>query len=206
MKFSLFILTLFCLVTSNSQENKQYKRTKTEKVYVFQDGKEVEITEENQIVKITRNEFSIRMFCKAYIPENDEFNSVQVVVYTEREWFDKLEEGLVCDNIPCLTPGTGGAAHRKNGYESIYPCNGNGGHHYLMYTDEENKRLTLLDNFSDELKLEFPIYSITIDDHVFEFKNVPIGHIYFAVFIDRNNNEVIDENELTKLIVSFVEE
>ncbi len=86
----------------------------------------------------------------------------------------------------------------------------NEGHHYLFYSDDDDSRLTLIDE--DENSIIDTSWNIdklqmydtdTFEFTEYSFDELPLEDIYLVAISDLNNNEIIDEGECIKLVLTF---
>jgi hypothetical protein len=93
-------------------------------------------------------------------------------------------------------------APSSNGfYESL--IFNNSGHHYLFFENKNNRRVNLISEENGLLRLEFPVNKLFINNKDTGLKKVDINEFYLAILIDINLNKVIDEGELTRLVIKL---
>ena len=200
----IFILTLLITLTQackNSKTTNTTQETDSKKLTIFQNNTEIPIKNLSESVEIERKKFSLRFYNKKYNSENKEFYSAQIVAFIDKAEFDKIKIGISKSELPCFEPGSGMAPARSGKYESL--IFNNSGHHYTFYENSESKRLKLIDDSEELLKLEFEINSLYYDNKEVKMENTELKEFYIAFFIDRNLNGTIDKGELSKLTIKI---
>ena len=179
----------------NNSSNSDYNN-----VFFYQNGKETLLSKVDSI-NIEKNNFSLRFYNKKYNSETKEFYSIQIAAFLDIQELDKIKIGMAKQDLNCFEPGSGMAPSMSGKYENIFI--NNSGHHYLMYEDTSSKRLNLLKSEGEYYKFEFEINGIRKDKKDVSMKETEFSKFYLAILIDRNLNGIIDENELTKLIINI---
>jgi len=174
----------------------------TNRIIIYQDGKENQIVTGEQHFTIKRNDFSIRFYNKKYTSQTGKYHAAQIAVLTDKEALQNINVGMDTSETTCFSPGTGMAAPREGYGGSIIIKNH--GHHYLFYQDEEEKRVNLIGEKGELFKLEFLVNSVYENKKKIMLEDKPsLNEIYLAILIDRNSNEIIDKEELTKLTLKL---
>ncbi len=168
-------------------------------VYVFQNGIELPISTQSDTIEIDKSKFALRFYNKCYDSEANEFCATRIAAFYNAEQVPKMQTGMPIDSIGCFAPGTGMAATKNGGYESL--IFNSYGHHYLFYQDEENKRVNLIASFEDMLKLEFEIDSLNFMGHSTAMSQIQGSEFYILLFTDRNQNKIVDQGECKKLTI-----
>lgn len=167
-------------------------------VRVFQYDREIKAIEEGTSY-LDRKAFSLRFS----IPIE---GVVQLAALDDSSYYDLAEVGTKLEDIPYFVPGSGMAT--AGVYDSMYILNE--GHHYLFYSDDDDSRLTLIDEDENSIidtswnidKLQ--LYDAdTFEFTEYSFDELPQENIYLVAISDLNNNEIIDEGECIKLVLSF---
>ncbi|MDF2987998.1 MAG: hypothetical protein K0R50_3508 [Eubacterium sp.] len=168
-------------------------------VRVFQDGKEVKADSSDNLVHLERDTFSLRF--KMPIE-----STVQVAALDNQFDYDFAEKGMHLEDILYFTPGTGIAT--DGSYPSMYL--NNEGHHYMFYSDDNDSRLTLISEDEDSIiDADWQINSLLIYDSEsyeyseYSFWDFPLDNIYIIVINDIDSDNIIDEGEYSKLVVTF---
>jgi hypothetical protein len=201
------LITILTLVIGFTQACKTLKVGKgnkegfTTQLYVFQNGTEHPIINFSETIEIDRKEFSLRFYNKKYDSENKKFYSAQIAAFTDKSEFDKLKTDISKSNLPCFELGSGMAPDRSGKYESLIFKNN--GHHYTTYENSESKRLNLLKDLGELLKLEFEINSLYYDSKEVKMTETDLKEFYIAFLIDKNLNGTIDKGELNMLIIKI---
>lgn len=167
-------------------------------VRVFQNGREIK-TNSDGTAYLDRDAFSL----KFYMPLE---GIIQLAALDDRSYFDLAEEGTKLEDIPYFVPGSGLATDGL--YDSMYIINE--GHHYLFYSDDDDSRLTLIDEDENSIiDTSWDIEKLQMyDTDTFEFTEysfdeLPLEDVYLVAISDLNNNEIIDEGECIKLVLTF---
>ena len=197
-KIFILIITIIVLQSCNILRGDATKPN-IESVFLYQDGKEI-LLSKNQSITINRDEFSIRFYNKKYNSDTREFYCAQIAAFLNLEDLKKIKVGEKKENLSCYKPASGMAAGR-NGYEFLI-FNKNA-HHYLMYENQKNRRLNLLETKGLDNKFEFEIKGIISNKKKIEMSETQLSEFYLSILIDRNLNGIIDENELTKLTIKI---
>ncbi len=168
-------------------------------VKVYQDGQEVEADSSDKSIHLDRDTFSLRF----NMPIE---GTVQLAALDNQEDYDLVEEGLHPEDIPYFIPGTGMAADGP--YPSMYI--NNEGHHYMFYSDDDDSRLTLISEDENSIiEAEWQIDNLQILDpenyefNDYSFEDFPFENIYIVVFNDVDSDNIIDEGEYSKLVLTF---
>lgn len=199
--FLSILSTTLILLCSAAMPIKRPSKKVVDKLYLFQNNKEIEIKGENAKIKIDKSKFSLRFYNKRYNPDAKELYAAQIAAFSDKSELDKCEIGMLEADIPYFSPGSGIAADRNNGYKELYL--NNYGHHYLYYKDTAYKRLNLLGESGKILKLEFGIDKLQYNDREVKLSDTDLEEFYLAIFIDRNLNGIIDDGELHKLTIKL---
>jgi len=195
---TIIIILMLLLQSCGSTEIVKKPANKYNNIYFFQHGKEQKINEFPEIINMDKNEFSIRFYNKKYNSGTKEFNATHIAALLDKNLFDKINIDVSTENISCFAPATGMAAG-NSGYDAL--IFDSAGHHYLFYEDEDNKRLQLLEKGNVFHKLEFVVNRLYYNEQEIDIKDSDLEEFYLAIFTDRNFNEIIDKNELTKLVI-----
>ncbi|SMG23690.1 hypothetical protein SAMN05661096_01415 [Marivirga sericea] len=195
-----FILFVIFAQSCKSTKNSLSKVEKLSNLlFVAQNDKESKVNKLDETVELDRQEFSLRFYNKPYKPESNEFYSAQIAAFLKKEELDKINLGIQKADLKCFEPGSGMAPNRSGRYESlIFKDNG---HHYTIYENSDSKRLNLISESDEILKLEFEINQLYYEGKQIKLKDTDLDKFYIAVLIDRNLNGVIDEGELNKLTI-----
>ncbi len=182
------------------QPSKGFAENATD-LFIFQNGVERPVSGFEETIEVERKEFSLRFFNKRYDAENDKFYSAQIAAFIDKAEFDMVKVGMAKADLPCFMPGSGMAPSKSGKYESLIFKNS--AHHYTTYENSESKRLKLLEEKGDFLKLEFEIASLYYDEKKVKIKDTKLTEFYIAFLIDANLNGMIDEGELHKLNIKI---
>ncbi len=198
----VFILLVIFALSCKSTKNTLSKDEKlTNLLFVFQNGEESKINSLNEAVEVDRQGFSLRFYNKRYNPKSEEFYSAQIAAFLDKSELDKIMVGMEKADLPYFEPGSGMAPSQSGKYESLIFKNN--GHHFTIYENSESKRLNLISESDEILKLEFEINQLFYEGKQVEMKDTDLDEFYIAVLIDRNLNGIIDEAELNKLTIKL---
>lgn len=171
-------------------------------VSILQNGNEMVIDGQKEEVTIDKAPFKLHFYTKKYNSDNNSFYAGRLVAFRDKSVLDDIKQGKKRREMPCFEPGTGMAASESGRYTSlIFEPNA---HHYLLYENEDHRRVNLLEKKDGQLKVEFPVSRVMLKDQDVEksMKDISMDKFYMALFIDRNLNDVIDEGELKKITVN----
>ena len=213
---SIFLVILILCSCQTSQtlitDHSDLSTNEEHVVYIYQNGEELAIKKQSETIELEKNSFSIRCYNECY---NDtlhltKYNATQIAVFlTDRE-FNKIQTGLATTNIPCFSPGTGYAMYGdgSNKHLLFETDSDRPGHHYLYYENTTSRRLNLIDDFGDLLKLEFEVNEFCVRKPDNTITTTPISSteitkFFLAILTDRNLNDTIDFGELHKLTIKF---
>ena len=194
---ALLITCLISPLCAGAQGN----QNRYSQVYFKQNGKITRLERDHGELKVERAPFSLVFYNHPYNEENGVCAVARLSACTDESEFFTVVSGVSKEEVRCFKLGTAITPDRSGTYEDIMiNCEAN---HYLFYENEESRRLNLLERYDDDmLKLEFPV------THVFQLQRIPIENllnvtIYLAMYVDRNGNKFIDDDELTKVALTF---
>ncbi len=197
-----FLIVASSLQSCKSSKNVANKNQRSpEQVFLFQNGRQILLSDLNQTVQVSKENFSIRFYNKRYNAENKEFYSAQIAAFLEKSELDKIELGMLKSDLACFAPGTGMAPSRSGKYERL--VFNNNAHHYTMYENSYSKRLNLIEESGEFQKLEFEILGLYYDNKEIKMTDADLTEFYIAFLIDRNLNGKIDAGELKKLTINI---
>ncbi|MBL3658801.1 hypothetical protein [Fulvivirga sediminis] len=199
--YMLAFVGLFTQACKTSKTGSTNETGSATQLSIFQNNKEHRIKKYSETAELDKKEFSLRFYNKKYDVENNKFYSAQIAAFMDKSEFDKVKIGLEMAELSCFEPGTGMAPARSGIYESLILTNT--GHHYTFYENEESKRLNLLDDSGDLVKLEFEINSLYYDGKKVSMTETDLSEFYIAFLIDKNLNGIIDQGELNKLTIKL---
>lgn len=167
---------------------------------IVQNGKEIKVNKQNQEICLDRNNFSLRV----NMPLD---GSAQISALDNQEDYNLAKSGMKLDDISYFTPGTGMAASGQ--YEAMIIDNE--ANHYLCYSDDINdSRVTMVSKDKNNIiNGEWQINGMGITDSStyelteYSFEDFPLKKIYLVVFVDFDNDTVIDSGEIAKIVLAF---
>ena len=175
--------------------------TEINEVILFQNGVETTLKDDYQVLEISRDEFSIRFINRRYNSQDRLFYVAQISAFQDETLLESINVGSSKSDTPCFGLGTGMAPSESGSYESLI-LNGRA-HHYLLYENRKSRRLKLLNDYGDYLKLEFNINTLLVEGEEQALFESEISEFNMAIFIDRDLDAVIDPTELHKLKIRF---
>jgi hypothetical protein len=182
--FLFFTLSTYCF----GQESYKHSLTFIQGDSVYKIYKNIDS------VKLDRNPFSIRYFCKQYDGKNEKFYSARVAVLDKLEDTICLEIGKKAKEIPYFKPGTGMAPGENGMYDTLFITIS--GHHYLFYENEIDNRVYFISKNKDFLELEWKISAAFYQEKDVQFSELNLSSLYIIIFIDNNLNGIINKDEL----------
>jgi hypothetical protein len=197
----LHFILFFGIVVCSSFQVVEKEKTKDlyKNVSFVQDTRETLLSAGNNRIELNKDDFSIRYYNKAYDGDNGYFHATQIAAFANKQEWDKINVGKLKSELSCFEPGSGMAPDESGRYESL--IFNESGHHYLVYSDQENTGLTLLGKWQNYLKLEFLVNSLFLNEMEMKMTDATLKNFYIAIVIDRNLNDRIDPDELTKVEV-----
>lgn len=173
-------------------------------IKVIQRSVSTEILNSFDSIILARESFSLQFMYKAYNAKSNEFYVTQIAVLKNFEDIRYLIAGTKIEDVPYFEPGTGMATVSDGSSSDILITNT--GHHYLFYSSEQDRRLTLIKKLKGGfLELEWNIPRL-IDGNTMSSNNfIPsdISVLYFVIFRNYNLNSTLDEGEIRLLQVNF---
>ncbi|WP_400079014.1 hypothetical protein [Winogradskyella sp. R77965] len=200
----LLLLIGISVLTHSCKSLKSQKKStesKFDQLFLYQNGKEKIISQESESITIDKNNFSLRFYNKKYNSEAKEYYSAQVAAFLDIEDLDKVKIGMKKQELSCFNSGSGMAPDYSGKYENL--IFNSTGSHYLIYKNSDSKRLNLLNSINEYQKLEFEINRLYYNNASVSMKDTQLSTFYLAILIDRNLNGVIENNELTKMIIQL---
>jgi hypothetical protein len=191
-RFYFTTMLCFSLTIHAQSQGNPLKFIQGENTYV--------ISQDIDSITLNREPFAMRYFCKPYNGKKQKFYAAQVAVLTNRADLRSFHVGSSMEDNPFFAPGTGMAPGESGLYENIFI--GDSGHHYLFYESEKGKRVTLIAKTKKFLELEWNVRGV-FEGKDMTFSKFPRSVLYFAIFIDGNLNNTIDENEFQVVKVNF---
>ena len=172
-----------------------------ENIYFHQDNKTIVISKQSDSITLERKPFSIHYYGKKYNFKKEEFYSAQIAILENAEDTLSLNVGKSTIEIPFFEPGSGLAPGYNNRYDTVFISNT--GHHYLIYENENEKRVNLISKIENYYEFEWKIKAVNYQDQNVPLSELKLKTLYFAIFIDGNLNGIIDTNELKVVTVNY---
>ncbi len=166
---------------------------------IVQNGKEIKVKQDEQI-RLDRSKFSLRL----NMPLN---GGAQIAALDSKMDYALAGAGKKSDDVIYLSLGTSMASDGP--YEEMII--NNEANHYIFYSDNFNEsRLTLLSKDKKNIvDGEWQINGMGILDTSnyeltgYSFKDFPLEKTYLVVFVDFNNDGIINSGEYTKVVLVF---
>lgn len=172
-----------------------------ENIYFHQDNKTFHISKQSDSLVLERKPFSIYYYGKKYNSEKEEFYSAQIAILDNAEDTLLLKSGKPTYEITFFEPGSGLAPYENGMYDTVFITNS--GHHYLIYENENEKRVNLISQIENYNEFEWKIKAVHYQEKNISLSDITINTLYFVIFMDRNLNEIIDTNELKIVTIQF---
>ncbi len=189
--YGLFILLNVSIAYGHANDSK-------EGVTISQQGVTHALLDENVDITLEKKKFEIRFMLRPY--NEKENNVLRVAASATNEIFEKIHRGDKINDVEFFAPGTGMAAD-DGGYTSIFIDDK--AHHYLYYSNEEDRRAKLIFRQNDLLLLEWQVSSFTMGRKESPFEKSGLQRFYLVIVNDINNNNTIDPGELNKVVITF---
>lgn len=177
-------------------------------VAIYQNGKEYLMNIEDSI-SIEKKKFAIRFNNKRYDQGSEKLYRARIATLKTKAELDRVKAGEITeDSLLFFFPGTDMTPYEDNFYRNLNFTDM--AHTSLYYENENNRRVKLLSDNKDYLRLEFEVDSFILNEDPTNF-NEPAVHIsemqketiYIAVFIDKNLNGKIEKGEYSKITLHF---
>lgn len=192
-----YIIILLVISLAACKSSKQITSTvKKNAVEFIQDGKAFQV--KNESINLKNAPFSIQFLLNEYDPDHNKLYACQIAALESMEDLDQINLGMKTNETVCFQHGSGMAASR-NGYAELIITND--GHHYLSYKEGEVNRVNKVDKINDLFLVEFKVPVLFINGETIQFEEYKNGELYLAILIDANLNQIIEEGELTKVVV-----
>lgn len=172
-----------------------------ENIYFHQDNRTFLISKQSDSLVLERNPFSIHYYGKKYNSKKEKFYSAQIAILDNAEDTLLLKSGKPTYEIPFFEPGSGLAPYENGMYDTVFITNS--GHHYLIYENENEKRVNLISQIENYNEFEWKIKAVHYQGKNISLSDITINTLYFVIFMDRNLNEIIDTNELKIVTIHF---
>ncbi|MBI3133717.1 MAG: hypothetical protein HYZ14_03490 [Bacteroidetes bacterium] len=169
-------------------------------IFIYQNGAEFQVKNDT-VFQLPRNPFSIRYFSRMWNEKAKKFYTAQIAGFVNKSEMLAVRTGMKTDLIPCFSPGTGMAPDRSGFYTEFIIRSY--AHHYLLYENEQNRRVQLISAGRDFSYFDFAIASFYIDDMTYSVNDFPYPELFLVVFIDDNLNNRTDAGELTRFTIQF---
>mgnify|MGYP000878652078 FL=1 len=169
-------------------------------VSIKQQNKTYHFTRSFDSLYLDRDSFAIEFETKKYDEQQKKRYATRIAAVTDQALVSLLKPGQKLANIPFFSEGTGLAAE-EFGYGNLFIDNE--GHHYITYTDEQNRRADLVSVNGELLKLRWHIPLAYYQDKDIEFSKLPLVNFSLVIFNDTNLNKTVDEGEFLVLFVAL---
>jgi hypothetical protein len=179
-----------------------FSQEQTNKLSFLQDDIQTQLNKKTETVFLKRKLFSVRFMNEKYDEETSQFHSMKVAILSNPKDTLILATEKEIDLIPFFAPGSGMAPGVNNMYDTIFITNN--GSHYIIYDGEDDNRAYLISKENQTLELEWKILAANYKDKFFQLDKLKLSTLYFVLLIDKNLNDIIDENELNIVIVTFI--
>lgn len=198
-KYSIISLALFVLIgCATLKDSDSVNVDNLFSLTVVQGTSRIEINNSDTTISINKEPLTLEFVCHKYDEDHKLFYSAKIAATTDKAEFDKVDIGPLPKDHPFFGYATGKSGGRAEEYETMYIDNN--GHHYIIYSSEDEKRATLLKKLDDEyLRLSWTINSFTENGTTTPIDSTTIEQLYMLYFQDLNLNDTIESGELKKL-------
>jgi hypothetical protein len=200
---ALSVICATSLAQFNYNKIKQSKKSDDFRgVIIEQNGKRINITENTTELALNKAPFSLEFEVYPYNIEKEEFYSVQIAATANKDNLKYFKEGVIGDQNPFLSPGTGLASELDKPYSSMVIRDD--GHHYIFYENESSRRADLIEKKDNgKVRLKWNVNLFWVDDKEIEIAKSSFKDIYIMIFIDNNLNRIIEKGEYNLLKLRF---
>ncbi|MHB8061537.1 MAG: Ig-like domain-containing protein [Ruminiclostridium sp.] len=167
---------------------------------IVQNGKEIKVNKQDEEIRLDRKDF----FLRVNMPLD---GGAQISALDNQIDYNLANGGMKSDDVLYLSFGTSMAASGQ--YEAMIVDNE--ANHYICYSaDPNDSRVTMISKDKNNIiDGEWQIKGMEIRDTSnyelteYSFKDFPLKKIYLVVFVDFDNDTVIDSGEYSKLVLTF---
>ncbi len=176
------------------------KVTPTINLRIVQNGKEIKVNKQDEEICLNRNNFSLRV--------NMPLNGGALISALDNQIdYNLANSGMKSDDVLYLSSGTSMATSGQ--YEAMIVDNE--ANHYICYSDDPNdSRATMISkDKNNTIDGEWQIKGMEVRDTSnyelikYSFEDFPLKRIYLVVFVDFDNDTIIDSGEYSKIFLSF---
>lgn len=199
LNFILLAVILFSCASKRSTSSFQGECF----VVISQSGKAQKLSDGSKTIELQRKNFNLRWWDGPYSFEDNLLNTIQIAVDTSMALFNGIKPGVRIDETACFALGSGLAGQGSKPYESIFLSSDS--HHYIFFENDEKRRANVITQAGDLYHLEWPIEKLFINEKERSISEFTGDHLYFVIFQNHNQNQVIDNNELLLLTIKFVD-
>jgi len=168
---------------------------------IMQNGKEFAIESAEQNIILAKNKFEVIFNLKRDDDIAQRYHAARIIADIDPDIFNQFEAEKKFEEIPSLAAGTSMAGPKDSPYNCIFFDDQ--AHHYIFYSNEEEKRANLIAKENEVLKLSFDIENYCMQDFEINIKNSNFEEIYMVFLIDKNLNEIVEDGEFVKLKITF---
>ena len=167
----------------------------------IQKGKRQELVKSYQTITLEKEPFTITFPGLAVEEATQEYHPTQIALVTYHEPLRKIIAGMRTEDTVPFAPATGMAMD----YNAHYLIVSADAHNYLFYNEAGNTRLELSKKLQgDVLLLKYTVEAIYFNGTEYNIKDFPPDFpLYLIIFIDKNQNDIIEEGELNKVKMEF---
>ncbi len=197
----IFIISLLCFQVCLSVAQKRTSKTEVE---FIQGEKHFLLENTNTEIQLKRDPFSIDFILKKSNEKKGEFYIMRFVAAQEDTYFKYMKEGTSVEETPILANGTSMATNENNSYNSLFLIEGN---HNFYYESPKNQRggaKVIASYPGKKLKLRWYIPDI------YEYRQTPYpftelkgDKIFLIIFMDKDDDKIIDKGEYYKVTLNF---
>lgn len=179
-----------------------HKTDAVSNILFVQDGHEYKVKEGGyEVIEVKNAPFSFHFTFPRFEDTQISDCVVQLAAVTKPEILEQVAVNMPLSQVEFFSPATGMAAPRYGGYEYLYIVND--AHHFLVYDGVDTKRLTPISQSERQFKLAFDVNKLFVNGAEIPIEDSSLDTLYLAILINHNNDDFIDEGELTKLIIQL---
>lgn len=196
------LLSVFIFVTLNSWASND--SIFNSMVYLQQEETVFSLSETIDTIRLSKKAFTIGVILEAN-PESELY--FFGTASTNDQQFKKAEIGFKTSDVEYFGPGRSCAMYRNKPCDFIVVNDSNDdgccdGFHYMQYSND-NRNLDSISFENNEYELAWPIEEILYNDAMLKVEESEPNLVYLTIFIDKNRNDIIDENEIYHTILLF---
>ncbi|HYV93564.1 MAG TPA: hypothetical protein VE978_17450 [Chitinophagales bacterium] len=189
----LFIAAIFSFLIAARNSSDPFDL----QLVIQQKGKDIAVNDTFSKITLARMPFSLFFNSLPYDTIGNKFYATRIAVTLEKKEIKEIATGKSIDDIPYFSPGTGTAT--LGPYEKFYL---NGGHQYIIYETEGERRASLVSEDNGLLRLTCDVPAL-FGERTIEFSSKNINRFYMIVLSDMNLNGIVDAGEFRAIEIDL---